>query len=62
MEPEVRCKMCGAPPMGDPEFAMRQFQHRAAEKAGRAKGPMVYVCPRCSGRTWYEAKKETENQ
>ncbi|HWI53116.1 MAG TPA: hypothetical protein VNT01_13330 [Symbiobacteriaceae bacterium] len=58
MEAPVRCKLCGAPPEGDPEFAVRHFQHREAEKAGRAKGPMVYICPRCAGRTRVEADKE----
>jgi DNA-directed RNA polymerase subunit RPC12/RpoP len=59
VEDQVRCKLCGATPEGDAEFAMKHFQHRQLEKAGQAKGPMVYVCPRCSGRTTYEAKRET---
>lgn len=55
---QVRCKLCGALPEGDPEFAVRFFQHREKEKARKVAGPMVYVCPRCSGRTQVEAKKE----
>lgn len=58
MEEQVRCRLCGATQAGDPEFAIRHFQHREAEKAGRVKGPMVYICPRCSGRARYEADKE----
>jgi hypothetical protein len=56
---QIRCKLCGASPEGDSEFAIRSFQHREAEKAGKAKGPMVYICPRCAGRAQVEAKKET---
>lgn len=55
MEEQVRCKLCGASPEGDPEFAIRHFQHRELEKARRVQGPMVYICPACSGRTRYEA-------
>jgi hypothetical protein len=59
---QVRCKLCGRGPEGDPEFPIRYFQHREAEKAGRVKGPMVYVCPVCSGRTRAEAEKEVKGK
>lgn len=54
----IRCRMCGATAEGDREFAIKYFQHREAEKARRVKGPMVYICPRCSGRAQYEADRE----
>ncbi|HEY3368064.1 MAG TPA: hypothetical protein VGK74_23635 [Symbiobacteriaceae bacterium] len=56
--PEIRCKLCGRSPEGDPEFAVRSFQHREAEKAGRALQPLVYICPLCAGRARFEADKE----
>jgi hypothetical protein len=52
---KVRCKMCGRPPEDDPEFAIKAFQHREAEKQGRARGPLVYICPICQGRARYES-------
>jgi hypothetical protein len=55
---DIRCQLCGCLPDHDPEFAMRAFQHRAAEKEGRIRGPLVYICPVCAGRTRYEAEKE----
>lgn len=54
---EVRCKLCGRSPEGDSEFAIRQFQHREAEKQGKVKGDLVYICPVCSGRARVEADK-----
>lgn len=54
----VRCSLCGRSPEGDPEFRLRFLQHREAEKEGRVKGPMVYICPVCSNRSRYEAQKE----
>lgn len=54
----VRCKICGRSAEGDSEFAIKAFQHREAQKAGRAKGALVYICPICAGRTRYEAEKE----
>jgi hypothetical protein len=62
MEEQVRCKLCGATPEGDPEFAIRHFQHRELEKARRVQGPMVYICPSCSGRTRYEADQALKRQ
>ncbi|MGE5674395.1 MAG: hypothetical protein ACM3XM_10970 [Mycobacterium leprae] len=55
---EVRCKLCGRSPEGDPEYAVRSFQHREAEKQGRTKHPFVYICPVCANRTRYEADKD----
>lgn len=55
---EVRCTLCGRSPDRDPEFKLKAFQHREAEKEGRVKGPMVYICPACAGRARYEAEKE----
>jgi len=55
---DVRCVLCGRSPEGDPEFATKAFLHREAEKEGRAKGPLVYICPVCSGRARYEAQQD----
>ncbi|HWI61330.1 MAG TPA: hypothetical protein VNT75_05820 [Symbiobacteriaceae bacterium] len=62
MEAQVKCKLCGGSPAGDPEFSIKHFQHRELEKTGRARGPMVYICPRCSGRTRVEADKELKGK
>jgi len=53
--PEIRCRLCGRLPDGDPEYAMKSFQHREAQKEGRVTGPLVYICPVCAGRSRYEA-------
>lgn len=55
---EIRCTLCGRLPEGDREFKFKFLQHREAEKEGRARGPMVYICPVCARRSQYEAEKE----
>ncbi|HEY8347966.1 MAG TPA: hypothetical protein VIL07_11980 [Symbiobacteriaceae bacterium] len=57
MSEQIRCMLCGRPPEGDPDFMIRFLQHREAEKQGRARGPLRYICPVCSGRVRYEAEK-----
>ena|GEM_PF-1765938 len=59
---DIRCKLCGRAPEGDPEFTIRYFQHREAEKARRITTPFVYVCPICSGRVRYQADKEMKEK
>lgn len=54
---EIRCTLCGRSPEGDPEYAMKAFQHREGQKEGRVKGPLVYICPVCAGRSRYEAQQ-----
>jgi DNA-directed RNA polymerase subunit RPC12/RpoP len=62
MEEQVRCKLCGSSPEGDPEFPIRYYQHREKEKARRVTGPMIYICPRCLGRTQYEANEQLKKK
>lgn len=60
MTEQVRCMLCGRPPENDPDFALRAMQHREAEKQGRARGPLQYICPACSGRVRYESEKKAK--
>lgn len=60
MTEQVRCILCGRPPINDPDFQIRALQHREAEKEGRARGPMTYICPVCSGKVRYESEKKSK--